>query len=43
VHYQDGDEDTKTALLDFSYFLATDNMDEAFRAIKVVCVSAWFS
>jgi hypothetical protein len=32
---QDGDDTTKTALLDFSYHLATGNMDEAFRAVKV--------
>ncbi|KAJ9518249.1 hypothetical protein QJQ45_010275 [Haematococcus lacustris] len=32
----EGDHATKTALLDFSYHLATGNMDEAFRAIKVV-------
>ncbi len=32
---QDGDEATKSALLDFSYHLATSNMDEAFRAVRV--------
>jgi len=33
---QDGDDKTKTALLDFSYHLATGNMDEAFRAVKAI-------
>ncbi|KAF5834047.1 hypothetical protein DUNSADRAFT_9438 [Dunaliella salina] len=33
---QDGDDDVKSALLDFSYFLATNNMDEAFRSIKSI-------
>lgn len=34
---QDGDEEINKTLLDFSYFLATDNLEEAFRKMKVGC------
>mmetsp|Transcript_30722 Transcript_30722/g.68056 ORF Transcript_30722/g.68056 Transcript_30722/m.68056 type:complete len:1411 (+) Transcript_30722:34-4266(+) len=33
---EESDEKTKSALLDFSYYLATGNMDEAFRAVKAI-------
>jgi len=33
---EDVDEDTKKALLDFSYYLTIQNMDEAHRAVKLI-------
>ncbi|GLC64378.1 hypothetical protein PLESTF_000154800 [Pleodorina starrii] len=33
---QDSDEKTRRALLDFSFSLATGNMDEAFRSVKAI-------
>jgi hypothetical protein len=35
VRVQDGDTTTKEALLDYQFHLATGNLDEAFRAVKV--------
>ena len=32
---QDSDEKTRRALLDFSFSLATGNMDEAFRCVRL--------
>ncbi|GIL44704.1 hypothetical protein Vafri_2223 [Volvox africanus] len=36
VGMQDSDEKTRRALLDFSFSLATGNMDEAFRSVKAI-------
>ncbi|CAE7667243.1 Ift140, partial [Symbiodinium sp. KB8] len=36
VGMHDADADTRTALLDFSYYMATGNMDAAYQAVKVV-------
>jgi hypothetical protein len=33
---QDDDEKVRSALLEFSYNLAINNMDEAFRAVKAI-------
>lgn len=33
---QDSDDKTRRALLDFSFSLATGNMDEAFRSVKAI-------
>eukprot|EP00798_Chlamydomonas_sp_ICE-L_P030874 gene30874-35918_t len=33
---KDGDESSKSALLDFSFHMATSNVDEAFRATKTI-------
>ena len=35
-HIQDNDEKTVRALLDFSFYMAVGNMDEAFRAVKAI-------
>ncbi len=34
--HQDSDDKTRRALLDFSFNLATGNMDEAFRSVKAI-------
>lgn len=36
IGLEDVDESTKTALLDFSYFLTIGNLDEAYRAVKTI-------
>lgn len=36
VGLEDADETTRKALVDFSYFMATGNMDEAYKAVKLV-------
>lgn len=36
VGLEDVDSNTKQALLDFSYFLTIGNMDEAYRAVKLI-------
>jgi len=39
---KDIDDDTKKALIDFSYYLTIGNMDEAYRAVKMIeNVSVW--
>ncbi len=36
VGLEKSDENTKQAMMNFSYFLAAGNMDEAFKAIKLI-------
>ena len=36
VGLEKSDESTKQAMMNFSYFLAAGNMDEAFKAIKLI-------
>lgn len=36
VGLEDGDEQSRAAMMNFSYYLAIGNMDEAYKAIKLI-------
>ena len=36
IGLEDGDKNARDAMMNFSYFLTIGNMDEAFKAIKLI-------